>query len=363
MREGRKDPGYAILALVAVLWLAVLLIHAPLETRPVGVLEVTFSLLVTAALVAGVRGELGRRRESQDEDSRVIRNAARAILAALPVGAWSAFLFADTGYLEPLPLEAGTIGGALLIAAAVGGGLTSGWQWWTLLVLPAAAVGLIRISDDLFDSAGDLTSYHPAVYYCLLLLPLAIGVGAFASRWIPHAVGVGLAVMVLPVVGVAWAGFRHARPIDRRPKSPLLIKIPVPPARPAYRGLAIGDTKATMLALFGQPDEVRDSIYEYGADRVTLNGESQSVLNANGNHVWDGVEEIEIHNSSAETAAGVGVGDNLGQFRKRYPGEFCGIFHYQDGCEIDMGYAYVDFSGDPIESIDMVASSTQGRGG
>lgn len=121
-----------------------------------------------------------------------------------------------------------------------------GWQWWTLLILPAATVGFLYISEDLFYSGSESDQYDAAVGRGLLLLPVAIGIGALVSRWIRNGRVVGLAVMTLPLVGVAWAGERHVRPIDRRPAHRLLIDVPSNPERPAYRGLAVADTKAKM---------------------------------------------------------------------------------------------------------------------
>jgi hypothetical protein len=50
--------------------------------------------------------------------------------------------------------KAGTLGVVLLLAVSVGAGLVGGWQWWTLLILPVAAVGFVYISEDLFESAS-----------------------------------------------------------------------------------------------------------------------------------------------------------------------------------------------------------------
>jgi hypothetical protein len=365
VRRPLKWAGIALLLLlIAAAWFAVLLVDSndSYDPRPVGALEVILVVLAVAALVAGLLAEFGSRSARCRPRREAARRASRALLAAVIVAAWSVVLITYTGYLEPLPWEAGALGVVLLLAVSVGAGLVGGWHWWTLLILPAATVGFLYVSEDLFYSGSEFDQYDAAVGRGLLLLPVAIGIGALASRWIRKGLVVGLAVMALPLVGIAWAGERHVRPVDHRPADRLLIDVPSNPERPAYRGLAIADTKAQMLELFGRPDRARGIDYKFGADTVKLSGSYAGVFNERGGATWNGVEYIVIRDSRAETAVGVGIGDNLAVFKRRYPGQWCGLLYRRVGCEISLGYAYVDFDGDPIKSITLVASGTKGRG-
>lgn len=95
---------------------------------------------------------------------------------------------------------------------------------------------------------------------------------------------------------------------------------------------------------------------------MKLSGSSRGVFNERGGVTWNGVEYMNIRNPRAETAAGVGIGDNLAVFKRRYPRQWCGVLYRRVGCEISLRYAYGDFDGDPIESITLVASGTKGRG-
>lgn len=238
----------------------------------------------------------------------LVRRLSFAGLATLSLALWGVVLLGHTRYLEPLPWSAGTIGVTLLIIVALGAGLLSGWQWWTLLALPAALIGFSRLSRSLYDSGVECGPYHPAVTQGLLLVPIAVGVGALTARLARRRtpgseIVVGSVLVLLPLVVFAWAGIRRARPIDHQPKRPPVIA------------------------------EIRGQL------RIRRIGEE---ANASG-----------ITNAQAKHA-GVGIGDSLALVTKRIPGASCLIplHSFDPGCEVqDPTLGLIWVQGDPIERI------------
>jgi hypothetical protein len=317
-----------------------------------GALGVIGVCAVGAGLIGASRAPFGRR-------------LALSLLAAVPLAAWSVLLLSRTLYLEPLPGSAGTMGLSLLVAAALGAGLIAGLQWWTLVLLPAGVIGFSRLSESLYDSGVECWPFHPHVSKALLLLPVAILAGAIVARFAMRAALVaGIALVVAPVVVFGWAGLRHARPIDSRPAEVYPIDLPALPALPTYRGLKIGDSRQRMLSLLGPPDRASrgehdgtaDFIdYTYGADTITF---ARSVLTGSitrRNIVFG----IVVRDPKAATAEGVGIGDNLELFRRRYPGAQCftPLQSFDPICDTEStykgvsAYAYVVFENDPIDTI------------
>lgn len=326
-------------------------------------LRIGLALLLIGGVAAGLLGEGRRGHPETDRVGGAERSVGLALVPALALAGWSVFLLAHTSYLEPLPSSAAWIGITLLLVVALGAGLLSGWQWWTLLMLPAAFVGLLHLSESLFDSGVECEPYHPALTRGLLLVPIAIGLGAIAHRLSHHAPaarGVGSLLIALPLAVVSWAGVRHAAPINRVPASRFVVAHPPLPAPPSYRGLRIGDNKQRMVALLGRPDKIDDDgsglvDYIYGPDTVTY-----------ARHVLTGeitrrniVYGFTIKDPSAETPEGVGIADSLALVSRRISGAYCliplgthdPVCETNDTYEGASGYANVRFEGDPIDTI------------
>ena len=286
-----------ITAVVAVGWLLVVVIHTGCPDSLTYLEPWTLGILVLCSVVAGLLGV------TRHPEQRL----SLTLLAALATLVWSFLTLARTDYLDPLPWSAGTIGVSMLVAATLGAGLLSGWQWWTLLVLPAAAIGFFHLSDALYDSGVECEPYHPAVMRGLLLVPAAIALGAVIARFVSRPARVAGAVLVLlPVTAFAWAGFRHQYPIDRQPEHPLMIR---------WLGGA-----------------------------VTFRGVA--------------VDTATITDPRAATAAGVGIGDSLSVARSRYRAMYCFVDrHFKPECALNgrdqEGAILPDvyFIGDPIEAI------------
>ena len=64
------------------------------------------------------------------------------LVTAAVLAAYSIFLL-DFTYLEPLPWRSGQIGVVLLLVAALGAGMLSGWRWQTLLLLATCGVEMV----------------------------------------------------------------------------------------------------------------------------------------------------------------------------------------------------------------------------
>jgi hypothetical protein len=205
-----------VAAVVAVLdWSLFVLVHtgACPTSFSAGQERWILGILVACALVAGLTGA-----------ERLTWKIGLALAAVAVAGAWSAELLARTRYLEPLPWSADAPGIVLLLVAAMGGGLLSGWQWWTILVLPAASIGFFHLSESLWDPGVECFPQNTAVVRGLIFLPVAVLVGAAVARRAPRPAGVaGVALLVVPLIGLGWAAYRHWRPIDVRPKQPPAI--------------------------------------------------------------------------------------------------------------------------------------------
>jgi len=125
VRRALKWAGLALLLLlIAASWFAVLLVDSndSYDPRPVGALEVILAVVVGAALVAALLAEFGSRSARGRPRREAGRRAGHALWAAAIVAGWSVFLITYTGYLEPLPWEAGALGVVLLLVVSAGAG-------------------------------------------------------------------------------------------------------------------------------------------------------------------------------------------------------------------------------------------------
>ena len=163
---------------------------------------------------------------------------------------------------------------------------------------------------------------------------------------------VGWALLALPLVLVGWAMARHARPVDHQSTTPLLIAF-VPseskktPFVGSYRGVRVGDRVSSLLARLGTPDrrEVTDGdiAYWYGNDAF---------------HAWaargERIHAITVRDTRAETAEGVGIGDNLAVAKRHTP--YCDYYDngfdvFRPSCDWSYPFQVIRFEGDPIDEI------------
>jgi hypothetical protein len=179
-------------------------------------------------------------------------------------------------------------------------------------------------------------------------VPLAILLGALLRRLTGHGRSVGAVVLALPLVVVAWAGFRHIRPIDVHPAEAITISYP------RYRGVALGERFPKVLAILGAPDRQDGTIdLTYGRDTFEL---TPPDANFDAPEMNYRLVIVDVRSPRAETSEGVGLGDSLSLVRSRLraPGR-C----YHDGTFRPYCYVYFDsaglnqleFIGDPIEQI------------
>jgi hypothetical protein len=271
------------------------------------------------------------------------KQARHVVWAGLALAAWSVCLL-DTTYLEPLPWGAGELGVVLLVVAALGAGLLSGWQdWWLLLLLGAVAVGFVNLSGALWYGDPDYPDLND-ILWLLLLTPILIAAGAYATTHLIGRAGriAGGVVLALPLVVVVWAGYRHARPVDRRPGQPFRLEWG---ETKAYRDVTYGADKEQLISVLGRPDSTfRDEpgyeYLDYGEDEFTISD-------------W-GVTGFDIRDTRAETAQGVGIGDNLALVRERFVGADVYCRHnkrFVPKCGMILDGRAIEFEGDPIERI------------
>lgn len=231
-------------------WAAVLLTYTQMCPDFLGPgLALGVALLTVAGVGAGLLGDRRRGLVGADQSRRRLL----ALSSGLLLSAWSIALFEHTPYLEPLPGSAGWTAMALLVLAAAGAGVMSAWQGCTLLMVPAAFVGLVDLSRTMFDSGVECEPFHPALLRGLVLVRIAVALGAVAARFsraLRAEALIGAVLLIgVPVAVFAWAGTRHAAPIDREPAAEprqphsarFVITHPPLPALPSYRGLKDGD--------------------------------------------------------------------------------------------------------------------------
>ena len=263
---------------------------------------------------------------------------SHAALAAVALAACT-FLLLDTTSLEPLRWDAATLGIWLLLVAALGAGLLSGLRFRTiLLVFVVPVVFLAHPAPTLIAAFGQSEEVESSALKLLWLVPVAVAVGAVGSRFSTRTSLVGAALLVVPVIVVAWAGFRQARPVDHVPPHPLLIRWK---GVASYRGVKATDTKSQVIEALGAPVRVSDDGgLVYGQDTIDLASPRD-------------VEVFSISDPRAQTPEGVGIGDSLALVR-RLPGELrCP--HNPDTlkaeCRLILGNTFWIFENDPITEI------------
>ena len=180
---------------------------------------------------------------------------------------------------------------------------------------------------------------------------------------------VGVALLLLGSVPLLWAGYRQLQPLDEAGD------LPVQEERGSLQGVALNDVRARVVQELGPASsEDPSSIAPLGEDfdaiggppfiatpgssHETLRYPSASVLLSDGRAYG-----IVVTDDGAETAEGVGVGDNLALAEERYPTLDCGLarlgeyrtFPYCGGRVGPRRWLW--FGQDPIRSI--VLTSTE----
>jgi hypothetical protein len=268
---------------------------------------------------------------------------------------------AFTTVYDPLPDLPLGIDLVTLALPNLGLGLALGRFW-------AAAVPLLVAAP--YALAGDDGSNA----FSYRLPTLAIGVFALAAavlvltgalirtgRYRPPA-HVGAALLLLGSAPLAWAGYRHVRPLDG--SGDLLIReLPG-----SFGRIGLDYSRSTVIGELGIPATRRgSSIAPLGEDFehiggppfIATPGSTHESLRYRKTTVLlsdDRVYGLVITNEEAETAQGVGVGDNLGVVEDAYPSLDCGTaraakyrtFPY---CGGSLDGRWIWFGQDPIRSI------------
>lgn len=269
---------------------------------------------------------------------------------------------------DPLPDLPIGIDLAALALPNLGVGLVVGRFWTAALPLLVAAPYALA-----GDDGSNAFSYRlPTLGIGVLALAAAVlvltGVLLRTGRFRPPAY-VGAALLVLGAVPVSWAGYRQLRPLNEAGDVAV---------RAGYRDVTLGSARAQVVDALGSPPPGSrgSSIAPLGEDfdhiggppfiatpglsHETLRYPDTSVLVSDGR-----VYGLVITDPEAETAEGVGVGDNLGLAEDHYAGLECGIarageyrtFPYCVG-RLGSGRS-IWFGQDPIRSI-VLASSELG---
>ncbi len=259
-------------------------------------------------------------------------------------------------------------------------------QRWPVLLAPLALVALVPLNGALLTQEAPLLTqeapgarfteddlakafWYGVVGICAVLVVLGIGLRALArgrgARADRRAGGVGLALICLTSALTGWGIYLDLRVVDRTPSTPLLIDH----RNGTFRGIAPGIAASRVRSLFGRPvlgDEDRAAA-PLGQDPGDISGSPslrfseawryrELVVFVTGGRVLSYLTT----DRSAQTAAGVGIGDSLVIAERAYPGLDCsGMTLGHDAvrpsylvCEgaLPSGVR-VWFGGDPIDSI------------
>ena len=276
---------------------------------------------------------------------------------------------AFTTVYDPLPDLPLMLDLAALALPSLGLGLAVGRFWaGALPFLVAAPYALAG------DDGSNAFSYKlpaPAIgVFALAAAVLALtGVLLRTGRPRPPAY-VGAALLLAGTVPLVWACYRQLRPLDERGDRVIGA---------SFRGVALGASRGAVVEALGLPPRrSSESIAPLGEDFDEIGGppfiatpgsthESLRYRSATVLLSDDRVYGVVITDGEAETAEGVGVGDNLGVAEDEYPGLDCGIarpgtyrtFPY---CGGSLGPGrWIWFGQDPIRSITVATTSLDPR--
>jgi len=215
---------------------------------------------------------------------------------------------------------------------------------------------------------------HAAAVAVVPIACLAL-TGAWAGRRLGRpAVIAGAALLGAAFTPWAAAAALHEWPPDHTPAHPSVIDL----ERGAYRGVALGDSRATVIAHLGPPSgpssfaalhhlDGAAGADAYGSLRLPdefLIYRDTAVLLTD-----DRVVAIITSASSAQTSRGIGPGDGLALVERRYPGLRCEAHDTlgEEGrvgppdCHGLVGSTRVWISQDPVQIV-TVASRAAGIG-
>lgn len=290
-----------------------------------------------------------------------------ALPAALVVAALAAYIACAAFVISSDPWDPLSGWGLLfLFANSLAIGLAG--QRWPVLLAPLALVALVPLNRLPSPELGTVALYGVAGI-CAVLVALGIGLRALArrrgARADRRAAGVGFALICLTSALTGWGIYLDQRVVDRTPSTPLLID----QRSGTFRGIAPGIAASRVRSLFGRPvlgDEDRAAA-PLGQDPGDISGPSSMQISQAWRYrelvvfVADGrVLAYLTTDRSAQTAAGVGVGDSLVIAERAYAGLDCsGMTLVHDA--VRPSYLVctgalpsgdqIWFGGDPIDSI------------
>ncbi len=301
--------------------------------------------------------------------ARLVRLGSPVVFAVLALSALT------TVYdpLGDLPIGLGV---ALVLAPVLGLGLAVA-RWWAPAVPLALAVPWALRGGDTGNAfsarleAGDLIALGigaAAVSLAGVLLATSdTGRLAAARRLAPAA---GLALLAVAAVPLAWAGVRHARPLDRAGDG-----VAVAADRGTVGEIGLGSEPREVMRVLGRvPTSETAPVAPLGDDFASIGapplietpGESHAVMRYDDVSflVSDGlVYGVVVTAAGAETEAGVGVGDNLEVASSAYPDLHCRTEVGENGrtfprCSGRIAAGrWAWFGDDPIRSITLASTA------
>ncbi len=288
---------------------------------------------------------------------------AALVLAALAAYVASAAFVIGADLWDPLS----DWGWGIVLANSFAIGLAG--RRWPVLLAPLALIALAPLNNwsepQLFTSAA----VYAIAGVCAVLVALGIGVRALArrrdARADRRAARAGIGLICIASLLTAWGIYLDQRVVDRSPSNPLLLD----DQTGAFRGIAPGAPSGLAHRLFGQPVRGAENRVPtpLGEDYDDVSGPSSTAPS----QIWRYrklvglVSDARVHgylttDSSAQTAAGVGVGDSLAIAARAYRNLNCfGVQLGSDavnpdyqGCEGTLRSGdEIWFGGDPIDSI------------
>jgi hypothetical protein len=245
------------------------------------------------------------------------------------------------------------------VVPSLGLGLAVGRFWAAAVPLLVAAPYALAGDDGSNAFAYRLPARGLGIFALTAAVLVLTGVLLRTGRLRPSA-WVGAALLALGAIPLVWAGYRQLSPLDE-PGTRLMTT--------SFRGVSLEDTRAEVAAALGPAPASRgSSIAPLGEDFaeiggppfVATSGSTLQSLRYRGTTVLvsdDRVYGILTTDAEAETAEGVGVGDNLEVAEDAYPNVECGVasateyrtFPYCGG-RLAPG-RWIWFGQDPIRSI------------
>jgi hypothetical protein len=267
-------------------------------------------------------------------------------------------LAAWTGFFQPLPAISFTIWLSLAAAATLAIGLIAGrWASVALAIVPPLVAS---IGDPARGDVGVVVPYFAAALAAALLI-----CGIASSRLLhPRVAVVSGALLLVPLLAVVgWATARTIWPHDAQPAHPLRVGQRAGSFQGVSLGQSLADAKHAMpRSVQSTAPQVRplDSpsapigVSYMSANARSVLGDGIAVLAEHGT-----VVTLFITNPSAETIAGIGIGDNLALARARLSGLTCRQSN-EDAptCGGRFNHHIILFVGDPIETITLSTADT-----